>query len=95
MLICALAISAALSADPLELYVREQLRQNRVPGASVVVIKANRIAWAKSFGVTNSVTRAPVTNDTAFPVASNGKAVTAWLAMRLIDVHQPCCSRRR
>lgn len=33
--------------------------------------------------------REPVTNDTAFSVASNGKAITAWLAMKQIDLHRP------
>ncbi len=75
--------------DDLGAFVEAQLREQGVPGASVVVIRANRVAWSGAFGVTNAITRQRVTVDTAFLVASNGKPVVGYLAARLLDLERP------
>jgi CubicO group peptidase (beta-lactamase class C family) len=56
-----------------------------VPGLAMAVVEDGRLAWSRTFGVTNRVTRAPVTDSTLFEAASMTKPVFAYLAMRLVD----------
>jgi CubicO group peptidase (beta-lactamase class C family) len=73
-------ITADLSA-----YTERRMRQAAVPGVSIAIIQHGRVAWTKGFGISNSISRSPVVPETVFPVASNGKAVTAYLALLLAD----------
>ena len=57
----------------------------KLPGASVALIRDGDLVWSQGFGVANSLTRIPVTANTLFEVASNSKVVTAYIALRLVD----------
>lgn len=61
------------------------LASTRVPGAVVSYIKNGEVAWTKAFGVANLQTRAPMRPDMVFNHGSNGKVMTAWALMRLVD----------
>ncbi len=74
----------AIAAD-LENFVPQYMQDQRIPGVSIVLIRDGRIAWRKAFGVSNTITRDPVTPDTVFEVASNSKVVAAYIAMHLVD----------
>jgi len=74
----------SVAAD-LESFIPRYLRANRVPGAAIALIRGDRVVWTKGFGVANALTRRPVTPETLFEVASNGKALTAYVALRLVD----------
>lgn len=100
LIMCALACLATAAAnaepaDPLAVaYIERELAAAGVPGASVVLIRDHKIAWAQGFGVTDTITQTPVTPETAFPAASNGKPVAAWLIVQLaaqgvIDLKKP------
>lgn len=56
-----------------------------VPGVSIAVIYDNQIAWSKSYGVTDTQHREPVTNHTLFQAASISKPVAAYGALRLVQ----------
>lgn len=56
-----------------------------VPGGAVAVIEDGRVILAQGFGVTNLVTKAPVTTDTLFNIGSTSKSVSAWGAMHLVN----------
>jgi CubicO group peptidase (beta-lactamase class C family) len=56
-----------------------------VPGAAIAVVDRGALAWSKSFGVKNIITRAPVREDTLFEAASMTKPVFAYVVMRLVD----------
>jgi CubicO group peptidase (beta-lactamase class C family) len=61
------------------------LASNRVPGAVVSYIKNGEVAWTKAFGVANLQTGTPMRPDMVFNHGSNGKVMTAWALMRLVQ----------
>jgi CubicO group peptidase (beta-lactamase class C family) len=91
----------AESGDPqLAAFIESELTRESVPGAAVTVIRNHRIAWTQTFGVANTLTGDPVTEDTPFPAASNGKPIAAWLVVQLaargaIDLARPVREQAR
>ena len=63
----------------------ERMRNRRVPGVSIAVIRNGQLSWARGFGVRDTSTCEPVTIDTAFQAGSLSKSLTAVLAMRAVD----------
>jgi CubicO group peptidase (beta-lactamase class C family) len=61
------------------------LMTNRVPGAVISYIKNGEVAWTKAFGVANLRTGTPMRPDMVFNHASDGKVLTAWGVMRLVE----------
>ena len=59
------------------------LARHHVPGAAVALVHDRRVVWSQGFGVRDVRTRAPVTRDTRFQVASVSKAVSAFGLLRL------------
>jgi CubicO group peptidase (beta-lactamase class C family) len=74
----------AVVAD-LEAFIPAYMEQQGVPGVAIALVRDGRVVWAEGFGVTNVLTGKPVTPDSTFKVASNSKAVTAYIALRLVD----------
>ncbi|NPD48063.1 serine hydrolase [Lentimicrobium sp. S6] len=56
-----------------------------VPGLSIVVINDNKIEWSKSFGVINSETKTPTTNETLFEAASITKTLVSVTALHFVE----------
>jgi CubicO group peptidase (beta-lactamase class C family) len=69
----------------LDSFVPEYLSAERIPGASVALIRDGKVAWTGGYGVANKLTGKPVRADTLFEAASNSKVVTAYVALRLVD----------
>jgi CubicO group peptidase (beta-lactamase class C family) len=69
----------------LQEYIPTYIQEQGIPGVSIALIRDGRVVWADGFGVTNSISQAPVTEDTLFEVASNSKVLTAYIALRLVD----------
>ena len=72
-------------APPLQGHMPEVLASNRVPGAVVSYIKNGEVAWTKAFGVANVQAGTPMRPDMVFNHGSNGKVMTAWALMRLVE----------
>lgn len=62
-----------------------EMRRYDVPGLSVAVIHDGKLAWTRGWGVRDLTNCAPVTPNTAFQAASISKAVTAVIALRLVE----------
>jgi CubicO group peptidase (beta-lactamase class C family) len=60
----------------------ERMAHYRVPGVSVAVLSASRVAWAKGYGVLEAEHRKPVDRDTLFQAASISKPIAALAALR-------------
>jgi CubicO group peptidase (beta-lactamase class C family) len=70
------------SLDP---EIVELMRKGMIPGLQVALIEQGRLASKHGFGIRNSSTGQPVTNETVFEAASLGKPVFAYGALKLID----------
>jgi CubicO group peptidase (beta-lactamase class C family) len=76
--------AAELEAD-LDAFVPAGLARARVPGVSLAVVRDGEILFAAGYGVSDVLTRRPVTRRTAFEVASNSKPVAAYAALKLVE----------
>jgi CubicO group peptidase (beta-lactamase class C family) len=72
-------------ATALDERMPELLANNRVPGAVVSYIKNGEVAWTKAFGVADLQMGTPMRPDAVFNHGSNGKVMTAWALMRLVE----------
>jgi len=61
------------------------LASNQLPGAVVSYIKNGEVAWTKAFGVADLRTSSPMRPDMVFNHGSDGKVLTAWAMMRLVE----------
>lgn len=69
----------------LQSLLRSSIRKYKVPGASVAILRNNRIVGEAAAGVINLDTRVPTTTDTVFQIGSISKPHTATLIMQLVD----------
>jgi len=90
MLVLGLSLHAASTPD--DLFTRSLvermpslLAKYHVPGAVVSCISNGEVAWTKAFGLANLRTGAPMQTDMVFNHGSNGKVLTAWGIMRLVE----------
>lgn len=63
----------------------DRMRYHRVPGVSIAVIQDYKIAWAKAYGLADTMTRRPVTTETVFSAGSISKLAAAVAALKLVE----------
>ena len=83
----AILFPAALAAQnsKLDSFMREQMKKQGIPGASVVVLKNGKVLASRSYGLSNIELAVPVTSKTVFPVASITKTFTGTAVMTLVE----------
>lgn len=69
----------------LDQYIHSTMKDWKVPGASVAIVRDGVVVYMKGFGVRNIDTREPVTPDTLFDIGSCTKAFTSADAAILVD----------
>jgi CubicO group peptidase (beta-lactamase class C family) len=81
--------ASAVPSDPfasaLDEHLPALLTKYHVPGAVVSCITNGEVTWTKAFGQANRKTGAPMRSDLVFNHGSNGKVLTAWGIMRLVE----------
>ena len=85
MVFFAVFASSVAHADVLDDYVREQMRENRVPGLSLAIVDKWRIASVRCYGVVEPKTNRPVVPSTLFQAGSISKSVAAVGTLRLVE----------
>lgn len=65
--------------------VQALLKQHKVPGVSIAIIKDFKIAATYAYGVADAATGAPVTADTLFQAASISKPVAAMASLKAVQ----------
>lgn len=66
--------------------IEERMKFYGIPGASIAVIKDNKIAWLKAYGVKDRDTKEPVTTKTLFQAASISKPVTGYGVLKTVEL---------
>lgn len=82
--------------ENLEKLTPQFMKELKVPGVSISVIKNHEPAWSKSFGVTDAVQPVNVNNKTIFEACSMSKPVFTYLVLKLVekgklDLDKPLC----
>ena len=77
---------ADIAAIESNIDVGRLMKEHRLPGMSVAVVRNFRLEWAKGYGVTGMGDTRPVTSRTLFLVGSISKPVTAVGALALVDM---------
>jgi CubicO group peptidase (beta-lactamase class C family) len=62
------------------------MKELRIPGASVAIIRDARIEWSRGFGVRDESTGVPVDDETIFSAQSMSKPVFAYRVMKLCEL---------
>lgn len=86
-LLAALIFGAAMSAraDEIDRYVESEMRNLRIPGVSLAVVRDGRVVKAKGYGLANIETKSPAAPDTVYEIGSLTKQFTAAAVMRLVE----------
>ncbi|HEX7503191.1 MAG TPA: serine hydrolase [Acidobacteriota bacterium] len=71
--------------EKLESLTPRWLKELKVPGAAISVIRNREVVWSKGFGVTDAARPADVNERTVFEACSMSKPVFAYLALELAD----------
>ncbi len=74
----------AIGAD-LGALIPRLMKEARIPGLQIALIRDGRVVWGRNFGVANARTSAPVTDGTIFEAASFTKPFFAYYAMKLVE----------
>lgn len=82
---CAPKSTTPQSIAELDAYIAKEVQTAQYPGFSVAIVVNDKMVWSKGYGVTNLQTRAAVTADTPFMIASVSKVVTGTALMQLVE----------
>jgi CubicO group peptidase (beta-lactamase class C family) len=72
-----------ISVKGVRFALEDRMREVRLPGCAIAVLREFEIDWVAGFGVRDAFTGAPVTADTMFQAASISKSVFATAVHRL------------
>ncbi len=78
-------VDAPRTIDELRARIAEVLARERVPGVAIALVDRDGPQWIGGVGIADTETRAPVTGDTVFRVASITKAIVGLGVMRLVE----------
>jgi CubicO group peptidase (beta-lactamase class C family) len=73
------------------------MKDLKVPGVSISVIKNSELQWSAAFGVADEARKTPVNNKTMFEACSMSKPVFTYLVLKLVekgklDLDKPLCA---
>src|SRR3984885_532073 len=93
LMFCIIAFTAAATVEAqdrtnwssLDQYINSSMKDWKVPGASVAIVRDGAVVYMKGFGVRDIRTNQPVTTDTLFDIGSCTKAFTSADVAMLVD----------
>lgn len=71
--------------EPAPASISDRLAHYNVPGVSVAVMLDGELAWARGYGMADSASGHPVTDQTLFQAASISKPVAAMAALEMVE----------
>ncbi|MGH8105026.1 MAG: serine hydrolase domain-containing protein [Arenimonas sp.] len=66
-------------------FVQQTMKEQRIPGLQIAIIKDDQIVLSESFGLANVENQVPVTRATLFPINSATKSFTGVAMMQLVE----------
>jgi CubicO group peptidase (beta-lactamase class C family) len=66
-------------------YIKNEIDQNKIPGAIMMIQRKGKTAYFKSFGVRDPGTKEPMSPETIFRIYSMSKPITTVAAMMLVE----------
>ena len=87
-LVCGYSVAAAVVNDPvteLDAFISRALKEYRVPGAAIAVVRDGKVSLVKGYGVRNATKSGAVDENTIFQLASVTKTLTATAAATVVD----------
>jgi len=69
-------------------FFKNEVATGKIPGAIVLIQQHGKPVYHEFFGVRDTATKAPMTDDTIFRIFSMTKPITSVAAMTLIDQHK-------
>jgi CubicO group peptidase (beta-lactamase class C family) len=76
--------------DYLDRTIPSRMAELHVPGAALAIVSGGSITEVRCYGVTDALSRSPVTPHTRFSLQSISKSFTAWGVMKLVEKGQVC-----
>lgn len=73
------------ATDGPEALLRREMRERRIPGLQVAVVRHGKIVLLRSFGIANVQDSVPVSDKSIFPINSCTKAFTGVAIMQLVE----------
>lgn len=83
LVLFAASLAPAADADRIDTLIESQMRQKKIPGVSLAIVRDGQVIKTKGYGYSNLELRAPVTEQTVFEIGSLTKQFTAVLVMML------------
>ena len=69
--------------DSLDSYINQGMKEWNIPGLAIAIVKDGKVVAMKGYGVSDIETKAPVTENTLFMIASNSKLFTGTALAQL------------
>lgn len=66
--------------------LESRMKYYNVPGISIAVIKNSKVIWSKTYGLADVEAKVPVTSRTLFQAASMSKPVSAYAALKEVEM---------
>ncbi len=93
LLLLALVPASALAQNPnpspaLDAFIYEEMGLENIPGMSTLIVKGGEIVWVESYGLADIENDIPVSDSTAFLMASVSKLFTGTALMQLHESGQ-------
>jgi CubicO group peptidase (beta-lactamase class C family) len=85
LLVLLISSSALAQTDKVDEFIKAEMRDQRIPGLSVAIVKNGEVALAKGYGLANIELNVPARPETIFQSGSVGKQFTATLVMMLVE----------
>ena len=82
---CGALVAASAVADPVDDYVRAQMKSRGLPGVSVAIVKDGQIIKADGYGVASLELQVPATRDTVYEIGSISKQFAADAILLLVE----------
>ena len=84
-LVLFISVNSIAQVENVDSAIQQILKEEKVVGLSIAVVKNNKIIYTSSFGKSNLESGAPLNNNNIFRIASISKSFSATAIMQLIE----------